>query len=305
MLNKKPRIPSPVQIPKAFSYLQGFRDYLIAQTVSPHTRNAYLSDLIQCAECLVKPLPEWDHDDISDVLIELTKQQKSPRSIARCLSALRSFYKFLREQKLRSDNPVAAHKTPKLGRALPKDLSEADVEALIHVPDINTALGLRDRAMFEVLYACGLRVTELINLRLDLINLKQGYLRIVGKGNKERLVPMGQMACEWVEKYLQEARPQLYKTATDYLFLTQHGGIMSRQNFWYAIKRYALQAGIQAELSPHTLRHAFATHLLNHGADLRVVQMLLGHSDLSTTQIYTHVAQVRMQQLHATHHPRA
>jgi len=161
------------------------------------------------------------------------------------------------------------------------------------------------RAMLEVLYACGLRVTELLNLRLELINLKQGYLRIVGKGNKERLVPMGQVACEWIEKYLNEARPQLYKTATDYLFLTQHGGIMSRQNFWYAIKRYALQAGVQAELSPHILRHAFATHLLNHGADLRVVQMLLGHSDLSTTQIYTHVAQVRMQQLHASHHPRA
>ncbi|MHA5055310.1 site-specific tyrosine recombinase XerD [Acinetobacter schindleri] len=305
MLNKKPRIPAPVQIPENAQFLHGYRDYLIAQTVSPHTRNAYLSDLIKCSSCLTKALPEWDHDDVSDVLIELTKQQKSPRSIARCLSALRSFYKFLREQKLRNDNPVAAHKTPKLGRALPKDLSEADVEALINAPDINTALGLRDRAMLEVLYACGLRVTELLNLRLELINLKQGYLRIVGKGNKERLVPMGQVACEWIEKYLNEARPQLYKTATDYLFLTQHGGIMSRQNFWYAIKRYALQAGVQAELSPHTLRHAFATHLLNHGADLRVVQMLLGHSDLSTTQIYTHVAQVRMQQLHASHHPRA
>lgn len=305
MLNKKPRIPSPVQIPESSSYLQGFRDYLIAQTVSPHTRNAYLSDLIQCSECLTKPLTDWNHDDISDVLIELTKKQKSPRSIARSLSALRSFYKFLREQKLRADNPVAAHKTPKLGRALPKDISEADVEALIQAPDINTALGLRDRAMFEVLYACGLRVSELITLRLDLINLKQGYLRIIGKGNKERLVPMGQIACEWVEKYLNEGRSQLYKSSTDYLFLTQHGGIMSRQNFWYAIKRYALQAGIQAELSPHTMRHAFATHLLNHGADLRVVQMLLGHSDLSTTQIYTHVAQVRMQQLHAQHHPRA
>ena len=305
MLNKKPRIPAPVQIPENAQFLHGYRDYLIAQTVSPHTRNADLSDLIQCSSCLTKALPEWDHDDVSDVLIELTKQQKSPRSIARCLSALRSFYKFLREQKLRNDNPVAAHKTPKLGRALPKDLSEADVEALINAPDINTALGLRDRAMLEVLYACGLRVTELLNLRLELINLKQGYLRIVGKGNKERLVPMGQVACEWIEKYLNEARPQLYKTATDYLFLTQHGGIMSRQNFWYAIKRYALQAGVQAELSPHTLRHAFATHLLNHGADLRVVQMLLGHSDLSTTQIYTHVAQVRMQQLHASHHPRA
>ncbi len=305
MLNKKPRVPAPVAIPEQLSFLQGFRDYLIAQTVSPHTRNAYLSDLIQCSECCAQPMPAWGSDDVSDALLALTKQGKSPRSIARALSALRSFFKFLREQKLRSDNPVSAHKTPKLGRALPKDLSEADVEALIHAPDISTALGLRDRAMLEVLYACGLRVTELLHLRLELINLKQGYLRIVGKGNKERLVPLGQMACEWVEKYLTEARATLYKTPTDYLFLTQHGGVMSRQNFWYAIKRYALQANIQSELSPHTLRHAFATHLLNHGADLRVVQMLLGHSDLSTTQIYTHVAQVRMQQLHAAHHPRA
>lgn len=305
MLNKKPRIPTAVTIPEQLSFLQGYRDYLIAQTVSPHTRNAYLSDLIQASECVQHHLPQWTHDDISDVLIALTKQGKSPRSIARTLSALRSFFKFLREQKIRLDNPIASHKTPKLGRALPKDLSEEDVEALIHAPDINTALGLRDRAMLEVLYACGLRVSELINLRIDLINLKQGYLRVLGKGNKERLVPLGEVACEWVEKYLSEARAQLYKSATDYLFLTQHGGIMSRQNFWYAIKRYALQAGVQMELSPHTLRHAFATHLLNHGADLRVVQMLLGHSDLSTTQIYTHVAQVRMQQLHAQHHPRA
>jgi len=305
MLNKKPRTPTAVVIPEKLSFLQGFRDYLIAQTVSPHTRNAYLSDLIQCSESVISDIPNWTHDDISDVLIELTKQGKSPRSIARTLSALRSFFKFLREQKIRLDNPVAAHKTPKLGRALPKDLSEQDVEALIQAPDVNTALGLRDRAMFEVLYACGLRVSELLNLRLDLINLKQGYLRITGKGNKERLVPLGEVACEWVEKYLQVSRPTLYKSSTDYLFLTQHGGIMSRQNFWYAIKRYALQANIQVELSPHTLRHSFATHLLNHGADLRVVQMLLGHSDLSTTQIYTHVAQVRMQQLHQQHHPRA
>lgn len=305
LLNKKPRIPAPIQIPQQLFFLQGFKDYLIAQTVSPHTRNAYLSDLIQCSHSVSKSMQEWNHDDISDVLIELTKMGKSPRSIARCMSALRAFYKFLREQNLRTDNPVAAHKTPKLGRSLPKDLSEADVDALIQAPDLNTALGLRDRAMLEVLYACGLRVSELITLRVDLINMNQGYLRILGKGNKERLVPMGQVAAEWLEKYIQDARPQLYKTATDYLFLTQHGGIMSRQNFWYAIKRYALQAGIQTELSPHTLRHAFATHLLNHGADLRVVQMLLGHSDLSTTQIYTHVAQVRMQQLHASFHPRA
>ena len=305
MLNKKPRIPSATIIPEHLSFLHSFRDYLIAHTVSPHTRNAYLSDLIQCSECVVTYLPDWTQDDISDVLIALTKKGKSPRSIARSLSALRSFYKFLREQKLRLDNPVATHKTPQIGRSLPKDISEQEIEALIHAPNTQTALGLRDRAMLEVLYACGLRVTELLNLRLDLINLKQGYLRIVGKGNKERLVPLGAMACEWVEKYLLEARAQLYKSSTDYLFLTQHGGIMSRQNFWYAIKRYALHANIQTELSPHTLRHAFATHLLNHGADLRVVQMLLGHSDLSTTQIYTHVAQVRMQQLHAQYHPRA
>lgn len=305
MLNKKPRTPAPINIPEQLFFLQGFKDYLVAQTVSPHTRNAYLSDLIQASSAVPKSMQDWTHDDISDVLIYLTKASKSPRSIARTLSALRSFYKFLREQKIRTDNPVASHKTPKIGRALPKDLSETDVEALIHAADVNTALGLRDRAMLEVLYACGLRVTELINLRIDLINLNQGYLRVLGKGNKERLVPLGQIAGEWIEKYIQDARPQLYKTATDYLFLTQHGGIMSRQNFWYAIKRYALLAGIQTELSPHTLRHAFATHLLNHGADLRVVQMLLGHSDLSTTQIYTHVAQVRMQQLHAAHHPRA
>lgn len=305
MISKKPRTLAPITIPKPFSFLHGFRDYLVAQSVSPHTRNAYLSDLIQCAQLSRHALPEWSADDISDVLIELTKLGKSPRSIARCLSALRQFYKFLREQKIRTDNPVALHKSPKLGRSLPQDLSEQDVDALIHAPDTSTALGLRDRAMLEVLYACGLRVSELLNLKLELINLKQGYLRITGKGNKERLVPLGQFATEWVERYLRESRPALYKSATDYLFLTQHGGIMSRQNFWYAIKRYALQANIQMELSPHTLRHAFATHLLNHGADLRVVQLLLGHSDLSTTQIYTHVAQIRMQQLHEQYHPRA
>ena len=211
MLNKKPRVPAPVQIPTQLSFLHGFKDYLIAQTVSPHTRNAYLSDLLQCSECSQVSMPEWSSDDVADVLLTLTKQGKSPRSIARCLSALRSFFKFLREQKLRSDNPVALHKTPKIGRALPKDLSEQDVDALIQAPDIETALGLRDRAMFEVLYACGLRVSELLNLRLDLINLKQGYLRITGKGNKERLVPLGQIAVEWVEKYFKVKRSSIEK----------------------------------------------------------------------------------------------
>lgn len=314
---KKPRVPSPVIIPHELSYLNGFRDYLVGQSVSPHTRNAYLSDLLFCARIcnqvtasghhdgLGIQLPDCQTTDISDLMLALTQSGKSPRSIARALSALRQFYRFLREQNLRSDDPVATQKTPKLGRALPKDLSEADVEALLNAPNVNSHLGLRDRAMLEVLYACGLRVTELLLLRLDRLNLNQGYVRIMGKGNKERMVPLGQHACDWLQRYLAEARPQLLKGSSDYVFVSQLGGIMSRQNFWYAIKRYALQANIQSDLSPHTLRHAFATHLLNHGADLRVVQTLLGHSDLSTTQIYTHVAQHRLQQLHAQHHPRA
>ena len=306
MLNKKPRIPAPVNIPEHLSFLQGFRDYLIAQTVSPHTRNAYLSDLIQCSECCALPLPAWGSDDVSDALLALTKQGKSPRSIARALSALRSFFKFLREQKLRSDNPVSAHKTPKLGRALPKDLSEADVEALIHAPDISTALGLRDRAMLETLYATGLRVSELVGLKLHEAHFDMGVVRVFGKGSKERLVPLGQLAIDWITRYLHEARPDiLHGQQSDALFVTARGGAMTRQAFWQLIKRYALVAGIDpAKLSPHVLRHAFATHLLNHGADLRVVQLLLGHADISTTQIYTHVARERLKSLHAEHHPR-
>lgn len=304
LVAKKIRQPSPVIIPDAQSYLCGFRDYLISHSSSIHTRNAYLSDLLQCATYIPQPLPEWQHADIEQLLLKLSEQGKNPRSIARYLSALRQFFKFMRETRLRDDDPVAEIKTPKQGRALPKDLSSADVDALINAPDIHTALGLRDRAMLEVLYACGLRVSELIGLQSQMLNLQQGYVRIKGKGNKERLVPLGEVAITWVEKYLHHARPQLYKSSTDALFLTQNGGIMSRQNFWYALKRYALIANIHSDLSPHVLRHAFATHLLNHGADLRVVQMLLGHSDLSTTQIYTHVAQARMQQIHQKYHPR-
>lgn len=301
---KKIRHPIPVTIPEQMSYLQGFRDYLISHSTSVHTRNAYLSDLIQSAQCNQVRLPDWQTEDIQKVLLTLTEQGKNPRSIARYLSALRQFFKFMRETELRSDNPLAQIKTPKQGRPLPKDLSNQDVEALILAPDTSTALGLRDRAMLEVLYACGLRVSELIGLQTQMLNLEQGFVRIKGKGNKERLVPLGEIAIEWLQKYMQEARSQLYKNSTDALFLTQHGGVMTRQNFWYAIKRYATIAEIQQDLSPHVLRHAFATHLLNHGADLRVVQMLLGHSDLSTTQIYTHVAQARMQQVHRDFHPR-
>lgn len=198
-----------------------------------------------------------------------------------------------------------------LGCALPKDLSESDVDALLASPDTSTPLGMRDQAMFEVLYACGLRVSELIHLSLSEVNLNAGWLQVTGKGDKTRLIPLGEVAIDVLTDYLTLARPQLCimkngrESRCQAVFLTQQGGYMTRQNFWYVIKRYAKQAGIDSEISPHTLRHAFATHLLNHGADLRSVQMLLGHSDLSTTQIYTHVATARLQQLHQQHHPRA
>ena len=194
---------------------------------------------------------------------------------------------------------------PQIGRALPDTLSEADVEALLAAPDVDDVLGLRDRCMLEVLYACGLRVTELVSLTLDQLNTRQGVVRIMGKGSKERLVPMGEHALDWLLRYLKDGRGQLLNAATtDALFPSQRGQQMTRQTFWHRIKIHAKTANISKPLSPHTLRHAFATHLLNHGADLRVVQMLLGHSDLSTTQIYTHVARARLQAIHSEHHPR-
>lgn len=305
MIYKKPRMPAAVKIPNHLNYLNGFRDYLIAQDVSPHTRNAYLTDIIKCADHTSLRIDQWQHQDIGDAVISLTKAGNSPRSIARALASLKQFFNFLHENNIRNDNPIIDYKIPKFGRVLPKDISEDDVVALLNAPNIKTVLGLRDKAMLEVLYACGLRVSELMNLRLDALHLHDGYLRTIGKGNKERLIPLGENAIFWLNKYLQEARPTLFKTTTDYVFLTQHGGIMSRQNFWYAIKNYANKANITTTLSPHTLRHAFATHLLNHGADLRTIQILLGHQNLSTTQIYTHIANHRLQELHATYHPRA
>ena len=302
--NKAPRLPTPVKLPAHAPWLQQFRDYLVGQAVSPHTRNAYLSDLCQAQDFIDINLPQWQKQHVSDYLLFLNQQQKNPRSISRALSALRQFFKHLRELGVREDNPTQDQKNPQQGRPLPKDLSQADVENLLDMPDIHTAIGLRDRAMLEVLYACGLRVTELIGLPLDALNLRAGFLRVKGKGNKERLVPLGDVAIEWLQKYLDTARSAISKQAHNAVFLSSRGGFMTRQNFWYSIKRYALQANIQTELSPHTLRHAFATHLLNHGADLRAVQMLLGHSDLSTTQIYTHIARARLQSLHQQHHPR-
>jgi integrase/recombinase XerD len=211
----------------------------------------------------------------------------------------------LREGVIGAD-PTLQVDLPQLGRSLPKSLSEADVEALLAAPELDDPIGLRDRAMLEVLYACGLRVSELIGLTLEQVNLRQGVLRVFGKGSKERLVPLGEQSIDWLRNYLAEARPLILgPRQSDDIFVTARGSAMTRQAFWQLIKRYSLLAGIDpARLSPHVLRHAFATHLLNHGADLRVVQLLLGHSDISTTQIYTHIARERLNTLHAAHHPR-
>jgi len=228
-----------------------------------------------------------------------------PRSAARYTSALKRFYRYLLRENLIASDPTLNLDSPKLPRALPKTLTEADVEHLLDSTDSGTPLGLRDRAMLETLYATGLRVSELVGLKLTAVNLNDGVLRVTGKGNKDRLVPLGEESVQWLKRYMTDARPLLLeKNLSDAVFVTARGDGMTRQAFWYLIKRRALAAGITRPLSPHTLRHAFATHLLNHGADLRVVQMLLGHSDISTTQIYTHVARERLKQLHAQHHPR-
>src|SRR5436305_11949405 len=228
-----------------------------------------------------------------------------PRSTARQLSSFRRFYRYSLREGVIKEDPTAQIAMPKIGRSLPKSLTEEEVESLLGAPVVSDPLGNRDRTMLEVLYATGLRVSELVNLRHTQVNTTQGVIRILGKGNRERLMPLGEEAMRWLKDFAQGSRSEiLLERQTDYLFPTRRGDRMTRQAFWHIIKRYARKAGIAKELSPHTLRHAFATHLLNHGADLRVVQMLLGHSDLSTTQIYTHVARERLKELHATHHPR-
>ena len=228
------------------------------------------------------------------------------RSQARFITVCRRYYGWLVRERQRPDDPAAHLEMPRLGRALPKTLSLGDVDRLLAAPGEGEALGLRDRAMLELMYASGLRVSELVKLRRDELNLEHGVVRLVGKGGRERMVPMGEPAMEAVKRWLRQGRPEFVTAqSADWVFLSRRGDAMSRQNFWMLIKRHALAAGISARLSPHTLRHAFATHLLEHGADLRAVQTLLGHADLSTTQIYTHVARARLKQLHALHHPRA
>lgn len=244
--------------------------------------------------------------DVLSYLAHKIEQGSHARSSARFLSCLRGFYQWAVREKIISIDPTLNISSPKLGKSLPKTLSEKDVDSLLSAPDVEDLIGLRDKAMLELLYACGIRVTELVSLQLSQVNLRQGVIRLFGKGNKERLVPMGELAQDWLERYLKEARSQLISHAQDpTLFPSNRGQVMTRQTFWHRIKHYCLVAGVSQKVSPHTLRHAFATHLLNHGADLRVVQLLLGHSDLSTTQIYTHVAKHRLHEIHAKHHPRA
>jgi integrase/recombinase XerD len=274
--------------------------------LAENTLAAYRGDLRRFASWLVnydRTLVTASRADVLEYLASLAGAP--PRSVARRLSSLRRFYLYLMRHGRIAEDPCARVEAPRIGRSLPTTLSEGEVEALLEAPNVAVLEGLRDRTMLELIYATGLRVSELVNLKLGQINYQQGVVRVMGKGGKERLVPLGEAALDWLERYLRDARPQLLAPGHgDALFPSPRGGFLSRQAFWYAIKRYATVAGISKSVSPHSLRHAFATHLLNHGADLRVVQLLLGHSDISTTQIYTHVAKERLKQLHAVHHPR-
>jgi integrase/recombinase XerD len=277
--------------------------------LSDNSLSSYRRDLRQFHDWLAtnndSSILRADRSSLQAYLGARLRQGQSPRSTARFMSCVRGFYHYLLREGRITVDPTLDVDSPKLGRPLPKSLSEQDVERLLQAPDLDVALEFRDRTMLEMLYACGLRVTELTSLQLVQVSINQGVVRVFGKGSKERLVPMGEEALLWLRHYMAGPRAELLKgIPSDVVFPSRRGRQMTRQTFWYRIKIYALRAGIRQELSPHTLRHAFATHLLNHGADLRVVQLLLGHSDLSTTQIYTHVAKQRMQELHSRHHPR-
>ncbi len=299
-----------MKLPKDNGVIEQFADALwMERGLSQNTLASYQSDLRRFALWLETErscnLLSAQREDLLAYLAMQSMENRKARSTARFLSCVRQFYQHaLREGRLQVD-PSARVEAPKLGRPLPKSLTETEVEALLDAPDIEAPEGFRDRTMLEVLYATGLRVSELVGLRLEQVSLSQGVVRVIGKGNKERLVPLGEEAVGWLDRCMKSARHDLLRDQLcEAIFPTRRGGGMTRQAFWYRIKKHAAAAGIEKHLSPHTLRHAFATHLLNHGADLRVVQMLLGHSDLSTTQIYTHVAQERLKSLHAQHHPR-
>jgi len=290
--------------------LDRFSDALwLEDGLAPRSLESYRRDLTQLFTWLEQKgiAPEQaQRSDIELFLAHRTFDESiAARSLARQLTAIKRYQRWLLREGRRADDPTLTVDAPRLPKPLPKTLSEGEVEALINAPDVNTSHGLRDRAMLEALYAAGFRVSELVGLPLAAVSLSDGVVRIMGKGSKERLVPLGEDAQDWIKRYALEARPALLKgRGSEALFVTERGGPMTRQMFWYLIKRHAKTAGIRSALSPHTLRHAFATHLLNHGADLRVVQMLLGHADIATTQIYTHVAKERLKALHAQHHPR-
>ncbi|MDB5810783.1 MAG: tyrosine recombinase XerD [Betaproteobacteria bacterium] len=277
--------------------------------LSRNTLASYRLDLTQFARWLEHErsvqLLAANHADLLAYLAHRVAGKSKATSTSRLLSSLKRFYQYALRQGTIAVDPSLNIDTPKLPRGLPKTLTEQDVEKLLAAPNVEDPLGLRDRAMLETLYASGLRVSELVTLKVVQVSQDMGVVRIVGKGAKERLVPLGEEALSWLQRYLKEGRPQiLQRRAADAMFVTGRGDAMTRQSFWHLLKRYSTHAGLAQPISPHTLRHAFATHLLNHGADLRVVQLLLGHSDISTTQIYTHVARERLKQLHSKHHPR-
>ena len=275
--------------------------------LSKNTLFAYRSDISKYARWLQNQGINITKAGPQNILAYLAStENKSTRTVARNLSSLRRLYEYLSKEDKVKQNPIKNVEAPRLGRSLPKSLTENEVESLLDAPNTNQPLGLRDKTMLEILYGTGLRVSELITLTLHQINLRQGVVRVMGKGNKERLVPLGEISTEWLEKYLAHGRNEILgeNNSTDTLFPSRRGKSMTRQTFWHIVKRHAIVAGIKKNISPHMLRHAFATHLINHGADLRVVQMLLGHSDISTTQIYTHVARERLKDIHSKHHPR-
>jgi integrase/recombinase XerD len=291
--------------------LDEFSDSLwLEDGLSRNTLESYRRDLNKFAAWLEQqrgvPLVETTHADIQGFLAHLVGGEKAKAtSTSRAISSLKRLFRYLLRQNRVNADPTLQIATPKLPRSLPKSLTEADVELLLNAPDVQDPLGLRDRTMLEVLYATGLRVSELVGLSVAQVSLDMGLVRVMGKGSKERLVPLGEEALDWIRRYLAGGRADLLAgKLSDALFVTHRGEGMTRQMFWYLIKKHAREGGLHKPLSPHTLRHAFATHLLNHGADLRVVQMLLGHADISTTQIYTHVARERLKQLHSLHHPR-
>ena len=307
--SNKHSTPESLVVTRSAELVDQFLDAIwMERGLSKNTLGAYRADLMTLGRGLAesnKTINTAEKSDLLDFIAKRVESGAKPRSTARQLSSFRRFFRYILREGLRDTDPTADIEMPRIGRSLPKSLSEDEVDSLLNAPNTDEPLGHRDRAMLELLYATGLRVSELISLKQSQINFNQGVLRIIGKGDRERLIPLGEEAQRWLKDFIDGPRMEiLLERQTDYLFPTRRGDCMTRQAFWHIIKRYAEKADIRQKISPHSLRHAFATHLLNRGADLRVVQMLLGHSDLSTTQIYTHVARERLKDLHGEHHPR-